>query len=128
LVSAPAVWVQATPYITSALLVLVTTTDCAPVGMLDPRKNSLQLPVSPALSTARPPETAVIGVPPYVTLVAVSVEDDWLNTATHTPRGVPLGVCVQLKDEALAELAETEEASLATAIYTLSGGVMPAAT
>jgi hypothetical protein len=51
-----------------------------------------------------------------VTLVAVSVELDRLNTATQTPAGVPLGVCVQLKDDWLAELDETDDASLATAI------------
>jgi hypothetical protein len=116
LVLVAAVWVQATPYIVSALFVRVTTTDWAPVGMLAPRKKILQLPVSPAESTARPPDTAAIAVPPYVTLVAVSVADEILNTATHTPAGVPLGVCVQLKDDWLAELAETDDASLATAI------------
>jgi hypothetical protein len=40
-----------------------------------------------------------------------------LKTATQTPRGVPLGVWFQLKEPALAELDETDVASLATAIY-----------
>jgi hypothetical protein len=49
---------------TSALFVLVTTTLCTPVGMLSPRKKTLQLPGSPAESTARPPDAAPIDTPP----------------------------------------------------------------
>ena len=64
LVSELAVTVTQWASIAVALFVRLTTTDWAPVGTPEPRNHALQSPGSPAVSVARPAETAVSEAPP----------------------------------------------------------------